>query len=79
MTVPTSPALGLSVGTSTLAAVTPDRTVAGPPVINRAGYPIDDFVPRVGDPVGIVAADGSLHSAAALLADALREIARTAA
>lgn len=78
MTAPTSPAVGLSVGTSTLAAVTPDRTVAGSPVINRAGYPIDDFVTRVGDPVGIVAADGSLHSAAALLADALHEIARTA-
>jgi hypothetical protein len=78
MTVPISPSVGLSIGTSTLAAVTPDRTVAGSPVVNRAGYPIDDFVTRVGDPVGIVAADGSLHSAAALLADALHEIARTA-
>ncbi len=79
MTVPTSPPVGLSVGTSTLAAVTPDRAVGGAPVVNRAGYPIDDFVARVGDPVGVVAADGSLHSAAALLADALHEIARTAA
>jgi molecular chaperone DnaK (HSP70) len=79
MTVPTSPAaVGLSVGTSTLVAVTSDRTVTSRPVITRAGLPIDDFVTRVGDPVGIVAADGSLHSAAALLADALHDLARTA-
>lgn len=78
MTVPTSPAVGLSVGTSTLAVVTPDRTLTSPPLVSRAGYPIGDFVARVGDPVGIVAADGSLHSAAALLADALYELARSA-
>ena len=78
MTVPTSPSVGLSVGTSILVAVTADRTVTSRPVITRAGLPIDDFVTRVGDPVGIVAADGSLHSAAALLADALHDLARNA-
>ena len=78
-TTPTSTVVGLSVGTATLAAVTADRTVTSRPVVVRAGHPIDDFVTRVGDPVGIVAADGSLHSAAALLADALHELARSAA
>lgn len=74
----TTSGIGLSVGTSTLAAVTLDRTVTSRPVITRAGFPIDDFVARVGDPVGIVAADGSRHSSAALLADALHELSRSA-
>ena len=78
MRAPHSPAVGLSVGTGTLAAVTATHAVTGRPVVTRAGRPIGDFVDRVGDPVGIVAADGSLHSGAALLADALRELARTA-
>jgi hypothetical protein len=39
---------------------------------------ISDFVDRVGDPVGIVAADGSMHHAATLLADALRSLAYAA-
>lgn len=71
------PAVGLSVGSSTVAAVSAARAVAGPPVINRAGQPIEDFVDRVGDPVGIVAADGSLHSAADLLAEVLLASARS--
>lgn len=75
---PTMPLVGLSVGTSTLVAVTPRSALTCRPVVSRAGYPIDDFVARVGDPIGIVAADGSLHSAAALLADALHELARSA-
>ncbi len=75
---PASPPVGLSVGTSALVAVTPDRALTIRPVIHRSGYPIDDFVARVGDPVGIVAADGSRHSAAQLLADALHELTRTA-
>ena len=78
MRAPHSPVVGLSVGASTLAAVTATHAVTGRPVVTRAGRPMDDFVDRVGDPVGIVAADGSLHSGAALLADALRELARTA-
>jgi hypothetical protein len=76
--VRTSPVVGLSVGATTLAAVTETRSITAQPVITRAGIPIRDFVGRVGDPVGIVAADGSRYSGAALLADALYELARTA-
>ena len=71
--------MGLSVGTTTLAAVGPDRSVTRPPVITRGGAPITDFVDRVGDPVGIVAADGTLHPAATLLAEACADLARDAA
>src|SRR5262245_24724888 len=35
------------------------------------GVVISDFVDRVGDPVGIVASDGSVHRGEVLLADAL--------
>ena len=38
------------------------------------GVIITDFVDRVGDPVGIVAPDGSSHRGEALLAEALREM-----
>lgn len=72
------PAVGLSVGSSTVAAVSAGRAVTGRPVINRAGQPIEDFVDRVGDPVGIVAADGSLHPAADLLAEVLLALSRGA-
>lgn len=72
------PAVGLSVGAATLAAVTVGRTVTGRPVVIRDGGVIDGFMDRVGDPIGIVAADGSVHSGAALLAEALHELARTA-
>jgi len=69
MTDPTKPALGLSVGATTLTAVTADRTVS-----RKAA----DFVDRVGDPVGIVAPDGSVHLGETLLADALRALAYAA-
>ncbi|BBZ33070.1 hypothetical protein AWB99_18005 [Mycolicibacterium confluentis] len=65
-------AVGLSVGTTTLAAVTSDNAVRRPPSVTVAGRPITDFVDRVGDPVGILAADGSSHRAERLLAEALR-------
>jgi hypothetical protein len=42
------------------------------PNLNERGLIITDFVDRVGDPVAIVASDGSTHHADALLADALR-------
>ncbi len=72
MTDPTKPALGLSVGATTLTAVTADRTVTRKPVM------LADFVDRVGDPVGIVAPDGSVHRGETLLADALRGLAYAA-
>lgn len=78
MTDPARPAVGLSVGATTLAAVTPDRSVTRRPVITLAGQPVTDIVDRVGDPVGILAADGSVHPAEALLAEALRALAFTA-
>ena len=42
------------------------------PNLTERGLIITDFVDRVGDPVGIVAADGSSHMADKVLADALR-------
>ena len=42
------------------------------PNLTERGLIITDFVDRVGDPVGIVAADGSTHMADKVLADALR-------
>jgi hypothetical protein len=42
------------------------------PNLNERGLIVTDFVDRVGDPVGIVAADGSTHPADKVLADALR-------
>lgn len=69
MTDATKPALGLSVGATTLAAVTADRTVTRKPA---------DFVDRVGDPVGIVASDGSVRRGETLLANALRALAYAA-
>src|SRR6478672_5070216 len=42
------------------------------PNLNERGLILTDFVDRVGDPVGIVAADGTTHQADGVLADALR-------
>ena len=42
------------------------------PNLNERGLILTDFVDRVGDPVDIVAADGSTHRADGVLADALR-------
>lgn len=44
------------------------------PNLTERGLVITDFVERVGDPVGIVAADGSTHRGEVLLADALRAL-----
>lgn len=70
------PALGLSIGATTLAAVTPDHSMVRRPLVTLpSGATVTDFVDRVGDPVGIVALDGSVHAAETLLVDALRELA----
>lgn len=47
------------------------------PNLNERGLILSDFVDRVGDPVGIVAADGSTHRADAILADALQAMLHT--
>ncbi|MCV7261263.1 Hsp70 family protein [Mycobacterium shimoidei] len=48
------------------------------PNLTERGLVITEFVDRVGDPAGLVAADGSTHRAETLLADALRSLAYTA-
>ena len=48
------------------------------PKLNEPGLVISDFVDRVGDPAGIVAADGTTHRSETLVADALRALAYTA-
>lgn len=75
MTDATKHAVGLSVGTTTLAAVTWDNALRRPPALTLRGVTITDFVDRVGDPVGIVAPDGSSHRAEQVLAAALRDLA----
>ncbi|QLL05617.1 Hsp70 family protein [Mycobacterium vicinigordonae] len=91
------PALGLSIGATNLAAVTPDHSITRKPVLtlfrqrppevgvptenprlDQPGLVISDFVDRVGDRVGIVAADGSMHRSEALVADGLRALAYAA-
>jgi len=71
-----TPALGLSIGATNLAAVTADHAITRKPVLtlyrqrppevgvpsenprlDEPGLVINDFVDRVGDPIGIVAAD----------------------
>lgn len=93
----TRPALGLSIGSTNLAAVTADHAVTRKPVLtlfrqrppevgvpsenprlDEPGVVVTEFVDRVGDPVGIVASDGSAHRSEALVADALRALAYTA-
>lgn len=66
--------VGLSIGATNLAAVTVGRAaVTRPAVLMRErGAVLTDFVDRVGDPVEIVAPDGSTHRAEAVLGEALR-------
>ncbi|OBA57747.1 hypothetical protein A5647_22645 [Mycobacterium sp. 1100029.7] len=44
------------------------------PRLDQPGLVITDFVDRVGDPVGIVAADGTVHQSEVLAADGLRAL-----
>ena len=93
MTEPAGPALGLSIGATSLAAVTADHAVIRRPVLtlyrrrppevgvpsenprlDRRGLVFTDFVDRVGDPVEIVAADGSMHLSEELVAESLRAL-----
>ena len=50
----------------------------GEPRLDEPGLVITDFVDRVGDPIGIVAADGSVHRSEVLVADGLRALAYAA-
>ncbi|MGO9926473.1 MAG: Hsp70 family protein [Mycobacterium sp.] len=48
------------------------------PRLDEPGMVITGFVDRVGDPVGIVASDGSVHRSEALVADGMRALAYAA-
>jgi molecular chaperone DnaK (HSP70) len=48
------------------------------PRLDEPGLVMSDFVDRVGDPIAIVAADGSVHRSEALATDGLRALAYTA-
>src|ERR1700748_230586 len=48
------------------------------PRLDQPGLVITDFVDRVGDPIGIVAADGSVHRSEILAADGVRALAYAA-
>jgi hypothetical protein len=50
---------------------------SGDPRVTESGLVVTGFVDRVGDPVGVVAADGSTHRGETLVADALRALAHT--
>ena len=64
--------LGLSVGATNLAATRDGQTaVIRPAELTLQGQRLTGFVDRVGDPVPLVAPDGSRHRSEELLADAL--------
>jgi hypothetical protein len=68
--------LGLSVGATNLAAIRDGQTaVIRPAELTLQGQRLTGFVDRVGDPVPLVAPDGSKHRSEELLADALGAIA----
>jgi actin-like ATPase involved in cell morphogenesis len=48
------------------------------PMLNEPGLVVTDFVDEVGNPAGIVVADGTSHRSETLIADALRALAYTA-
>ena len=75
--VPGGHSLGLSVGATNLAATRDGHTsVIRPSEVTLQGQRLTGFVDRVGDPVPIVAPDGSHHRAELLLAEALGAVAQ---
>jgi molecular chaperone DnaK (HSP70) len=72
--------LGLSVGATNLAGTRDGQTtVIRPAELTLQGQRLTGFVDRVGDPVPLVAPDGSKHRSEDLLADALGAIAHRVA
>jgi hypothetical protein len=70
--------LGLSVGATNLAGTRDGQTaVIRPSELTVGGLRLTGFVDRVGDPVPLVAADGSKHRPERLLAEALGAMARS--
>lgn len=69
--------LGLSVGATNLVAIADHAPLVRPAVFALGGGPvIGGFVERVGDPVPLVAADGSTHHAEHLVAGAVEALTR---
>ncbi len=67
--------LGLSVGATNLAGTRDGHTVVRPSEVTLHGQRLTGFVDRVGDPVPLVAPDGSRHRPELLLAEALGAVA----
>src|SRR3954466_6170721 len=64
--------LGVSIGATNLAAASGRQAVVHPAVLHTAGGGwLSGFVDRIGDPVPLVASDGSTHRPEALLNEAL--------
>jgi hypothetical protein len=68
-------AVGLSIGATRFAGVQLGRAaMTRRSVLTIQGVVVTGFVERVGDPVGMVTADGSIYRGEFLVADALREL-----
>jgi hypothetical protein len=67
--------LGISIGATNLVATSGSQAVVHPAVLRTAqGGWLSGFVDRIGDPVPLVAADGSTHRPEALLTEALEAV-----
>jgi hypothetical protein len=70
-----APTLGISIGATNLVATSGSQAVVHPAVLRTAqGGWLSGFVDRIGDPVPLVASDGSTHRPEALLAEALEAV-----
>lgn len=71
--------VGISLGSANLVAVAGGRPTIRPAVVTvRPGVPVTGFVDRVGDPVPMLAVDGSAHRADRLAAVAIEAATRQA-
>ena len=69
--------LGLSVGATNLVAARADgNSTVRPAAVTWRGAVLTGFVERFGDPVPMVAADGSAHTAERVLVEALTDLGR---
>jgi hypothetical protein len=67
--------LGISIGATNLVATSGSQAVVHPAVLRTAqGGWLSGFVDRIGDPVPLVASDGSTHRPEALLTEALEAL-----
>jgi len=67
--------LGISIGATNLVATSGSQAVVHPAVLRTAqGGWLSGFVDRIGDPVPLVASDGSTHRPEALLTEALETV-----